>query len=86
MEGTSFGSDPKVHRSCRQKTAGLFSKTRLLDAEPLVHEKVELFLEKLKMRIERDKGETKLDVHSAMLALVFDIVQDFLCDGVGTFK
>jgi hypothetical protein len=64
-----------------------------MDMEPLVHQKAELLVEKIKMRIETKGREVAgkgkvfdLDVHTAMLALVFDIVQDFLADGVDTYK
>ncbi|RPA80849.1 cytochrome P450 [Ascobolus immersus RN42] len=86
MEGTSFGADPKIHKSCRTKTAALFSKSRLMQAEPLVHDKSELFLEKVKMRIKRDGKETLLNIHTSMVALICDIVQQFLQGEVDNFR
>lgn len=94
MAHTSFGTDPKVHRTVRAKLSPLFSKQKLMEIEPLVHQKVDLLVEKMKMRVETRgrvmKGRGKvfdLDVHLAFLAsLVFDIVQDFIADGVDTYK
>jgi len=92
MPRSSFSTDPKIHRARKTKIAPVFKKASIAPIEPLIHEKTQLLIDKIALRIDKNGKERKggkvlwLNVQNTTLAYVLDIVQEFLSEGVGAYR